>query len=100
MKRDLTIDIARGIGMILVVAGHSRVNELFGGFAERWIYSFHMPLFFLLAGYCFNEAKYPSWFLYVKRKMMAIWWPFVMLSLFMAVVSTGLYWGDDPTMSF
>jgi len=30
-KRDLTVDVARGIGMILVVAGHSRINELMGG---------------------------------------------------------------------
>lgn len=100
MNRDLTVDVARGIGMILVVAGHTRVNGLFGGFGERWIYSFHMPLFFMLAGYCFDEAKYPDWVGYVKRKLCAIWWPFVMLSFYIAVVSLFLYWGDDPTMSF
>lgn len=86
--------------MILVVAGHTRVNDLFGGFGERWIYSFHMPLFFMLAGYCFNAAKYPNWLGYVKRKLCAIWWPFYMLSLYIAVASVFLYWGDDPTMSF
>lgn len=86
--------------MILVVAGHTRVNDLFGGFGERWIYSFHMPLFFLLAGYCFDETKYPSWAGYVKRKLCAIWWPFFTLSFYIAVASVFLYWGDDPTMSF
>lgn len=86
--------------MILVVAGHTRVNDLFGGFGERWIYSFHMPLFFMLAGYCFNAAKYPNWLGYVKRKLCAIWWPFFMLSLYIAAASVFLYWGDDPTMSF
>ena len=100
MNRDLTVDIARGIGMLLVVAGHTRINDLLGGFVERWIYSFHMPLFFLLAGYCFDEARYPNWLGYVGRKLRTIWWPFVMLSLYIAVASVFLYWGDDPTMSF
>lgn len=54
----------------------------------------------MLAGYCFDEAKYPSWLGYVKQKLCAIWWPFIMLSLYIAVASVFLYWGDDPTMSF
>lgn len=48
--RDATFDIAKGIGIILVVIGHSRIvltewHEIF-----RVIFSFHMPLFFFLSG--------------------------------------------------
>jgi fucose 4-O-acetylase-like acetyltransferase len=45
------IDIAKGIAIILVVLGHtlSSSNPLWA-----IIYSFHMPLFFLLAGYTFK----------------------------------------------
>jgi len=50
MKRSGQIDIARGIGILLVVFGHNWIilnekKELF-----HVIYSFHMPLFFFLSG--------------------------------------------------
>ncbi len=41
------VDIAKGIGIILVIIGH--VNT-FNSSVKEWIYSFHMPLFFILAG--------------------------------------------------
>jgi polysaccharide biosynthesis protein PslL len=41
------IDVARGIGIALVVYGH--LND--GSFLRNWIYLFHMPLFFFLSGY-------------------------------------------------
>ena len=40
------IDVARGIGIIAVVAGHVWT----GGAFRNALYSFHMPLFFLLSG--------------------------------------------------
>lgn len=56
-ERNLTIDIARGIGILLVVYGHSKAvidpkGELF-----RVIFSFHLPLFFFLAGVFFNPNQ-------------------------------------------
>lgn len=48
-------DVARGIGILLVVLGH---ND-FGGispFLDQLIYSFHVPLFFFLSGYFVNTA--------------------------------------------
>lgn len=47
MHRDRSIDYARGFGILLVVAGHSQGPWPL----EKAIYSFHMPLFFLLSGY-------------------------------------------------
>lgn len=47
-KRLEYIDIARGIGIVLVVLGHC-LSQLDGGL-RTFIYSFHMPLFFALAG--------------------------------------------------
>lgn len=55
--RDATIDIAKGIGIFLVAAGHSEAWEDLGA---KWIvtaiFSFHMPLFFFLSG-CFLPVK-------------------------------------------
>ena len=45
------IDILKGIGIILVVAGHVYMNSI----AYNWFYSFHMPLFFFAAGWVYKE---------------------------------------------
>lgn len=59
-KRLLWLDAARGIGMVLVVLGHAisdtamdspLLSRLF-----YFIYSFHMPLFFFISGYCGSKA--------------------------------------------
>lgn len=46
------IDVAKGLGILLVVAGHSRLAEL--PVLGSWVNSFQMPLFFVLAGLCFD----------------------------------------------
>lgn len=40
------IDIAKGLGIILVVIGHMPIPSN----VSYWIFSFHMPLFFLVDG--------------------------------------------------
>lgn len=37
-----SLDILKGIGIILVVVGHMIGNQLY---IRPWIYAFHMPLF-------------------------------------------------------
>ena len=54
-KRIGYIDIARGIGILLVVLGHNDFGYI-SPFAYQLIYSFHMPLFFFLSGYFINTA--------------------------------------------
>lgn len=44
------IDVARGIGIVAVVVGHVWTR----GPLRDAVYSFHMPLFFLLSGYLFS----------------------------------------------
>ena len=49
--RDLSIDIAKAFGITLVVVGHS-----YSPFTlEKLIYSFHMPLFFLISGLLYKS---------------------------------------------
>lgn len=48
-KRIDWIDMAKGYGMILVILGHVGCGPL-----EKWIYSFHLPLFFFLSGLVFH----------------------------------------------
>lgn len=51
------IDILKGIGIIMVVIGHSCPPD---GLLAKIIFSFHMPLFFFVSGYLFNYWKYKS----------------------------------------
>jgi O-acetyl transferase len=44
-NRNLLVDVAKGIGIVLVVLGHSGIE-----FGHYLIYMFHMPLFFFLSG--------------------------------------------------
>lgn len=53
IKRDDLLDIAKGIGIMLVVLGHT-LQRFYTDFDHnivfRMIYSFHMPLFFFISG--------------------------------------------------
>ncbi len=52
-KRIAWIDQLRGIAFYFVVLGHMIVPENL----EAWIYSFHMPLFFVVSGFTLNLEK-------------------------------------------
>jgi len=62
-KRLIWIDIAKGIGIVLVVVGHAGRGIMNAGIPDpigflpeldRVIYAFHMPLFFILSGITFG----------------------------------------------
>lgn len=76
------IDIAKGIGILAVVVGHSLQN---GSFPLRLIYSFHMPLFFFLAGMCYNSGKYTFVTLLRKRSMQLLM-PLVLFSVILSLL--------------
>lgn len=54
MNRIQSIDLTKGIGMILVILGHC---VFFGGQIHNMIFAFHMPLFFILSGMVFKPKK-------------------------------------------
>ena len=47
-KRDKVIDVAKGIGIILVILAHVLKGKNI--FVLEVIYYFHMPLFFFISG--------------------------------------------------
>lgn len=55
--RIRTIDIAKGIGIILVIMGHLLPEN---SYLRSVIYSFHMPLFFILSGMVLKPS-YTQW---------------------------------------
>ena len=74
------LDVAKGIGMFLVILGHCQMGRI--GAVHSLIYSFHMPLFFFISGICFSN-KYTFSSLAVKRfKQM------ILPTIYFSVIST------------
>ena len=73
-KRIEYMDIARGIGILLVVLGHNDF-EVLSLFARQLIYSFHIPLFFFLSGYFVNTSL--SFFDFFKKRFNGLLKPFL-----------------------
>lgn len=48
-ERDKTLDLLKGIGILAVIIGHLTV------FGRQFIFSFHMPLFFVIAGFLYQR---------------------------------------------
>lgn len=71
-QRDAVLDAMRGIGIVLMVLGHS-------GFAgSDFIYLFHMALFFMLSGYFFRLGDGVSGLRhFCARRVITLWLPFV-----------------------
>ena len=78
VKRDRTIDAAKGLGMLLVFFGHVCHIHPFWAI----IYSFHMPLFFLIAGINFRSDKYPSFSALFRKKLHTMLVPYLFFCLF------------------
>ncbi len=49
------VDACKALGIIFVILGHT---YYFAPVVYNLVYSFHMPLFFILAGFTFNKEKY------------------------------------------
>lgn len=92
-KRDISFDIAKGIGMFLVVMGHVHgMNRTYGV-----IYSFHMPLFFLISGYFFKLIDKKN---FIKKKLKSLILPYLITALIiqiLSIVKTALSRGEILT---
>ena len=60
-----------------MVIGHSACPAFMG----RFIYSFHMPLFFIASGYFFSTKYTDDKFLFIKKRFKGLYLPFVKWSL-------------------
>lgn len=67
------LDIAKGIAILLVIVGHTVNNP---SLTRQVIFSFHMPLFFILAGYTFRVKP---WGELLKTSFMRLLVPYVLI---------------------
>ncbi len=75
MKEEkISLNIAKSIGIILIVAGHSFVEES-DSFIRSFVYLFHVPLFFIISGYFYKDEYTLKPFYLVIRRIKTLWWP-------------------------
>ena len=72
------IDMAKGYGMLLIIAGHLGEYGEFN-FIKIWFFSFHVPLFFFLSGYVFKDTD--GFFFFLKKKLRSIIVPYFCLGV-------------------
>lgn len=84
------MDIARGIGIFLVVLGHSFPDDKFNNnpiytYIYKLIYSFHMPLFFIISGFfaykIYNILNLAQYIKFIQGKFKRLMIPYFAISL-------------------
>ena len=78
-------DVAKGLGIICVMLGHLGCNQI-----DRVVFTFHMPLFFLISGWFLKTEESLQEF--VKKKTRRLLIPYyvtgciICICLFLAVL--------------
>lgn len=81
-NRVAWLDIAKGMAIILMVLGHTSIPET----ASKFIYAFHMPLFFIASGWVtrWDKLKLPQFIVHRLRTLML---PFSIYSVIVLIIS-------------
>ena len=87
MKRDTVISICKGIAIILMVIAHAEAPV----WLCKFIFEFHMPLFFITAGYFFSLKYLNDEATFVKKRVMGLYWPFVKWSVFFLIIHNWMF---------
>lgn len=89
--RNDGVDFIKGIGIILVIIGHAH----FFTWGHIYIYSFHMPLFALVAGFYVNskEAFIPFFIKRINRLIIPfVFWSFISWIIYAIIIE--IYYTD------
>lgn len=91
MQRQNWPDIAKGIAIILVVYGHAVRGLVAGGqiefadngwaFFDYLIYTVHMPVFFVISGYFFDQSYAKGAAHFARDRLMTVVWPYFLWSV-------------------
>ena len=91
-KRVRYIDIAKGIAMICIIIGHLNSQNII-----RVVYTFHVPIFFVITGYFINNTRTIIDFFKVKFRTLVI--PYIITCLVIIVVGTLKGWKQGNAIS-
>lgn len=108
LPRHDWVDVAKGIGIILVVFGHVwrglhaaglPIGEAQFALVDSVVYAFHMPLFFCLSGLFFHDSLLRRGAVgLMANKVDSLVWPYLVWSLLQGSVEVALsHWTNGKT---
>ena len=94
MKRNNALDIAKGIGIVLMIVGHmTGMIPL-----HKFIYQFHMPMFLMFSGYFFDAQKWNSFLAFVTKRFKQLIVPYICFAVVIILVSSMILESDYNLM--
>lgn len=84
-KRVAWVDTAKGWGILAIMVSH----VMTGHPVSRWLYTFHVPLFFFLSGFLFRADK--PWKDFLKGKLRKLVIPYFALAVPIVLAEAALY---------
>lgn len=86
-RRDTSFSICKAIAILCVVLSHAGGPGWLGAF----VFQFHVPVFFICAGYFFNTRYLTDEKTYVRRRFTGLYLPFLRWSIFFLVIHNLLF---------
>jgi polysaccharide biosynthesis protein PslL len=90
-QRNVTLDVAKGIGIVLVVLGHNPVFREKAHPLYEAVYLFHMPLFFFLSGMTFRLAPAEEALRKRARSLLVPYFTMGAIAIVMALQTDGTF---------
>lgn len=94
-NRIESFDIAKGIGILLMVMGHTGFGDVF----DKLINTFHMPLFFFVSGYFYRPEKTKSFKEYLIHQINVLIIPYLVFAVFYEILHY-IFTGDFSIQYF
>lgn len=93
--RILWVDYVKAINIFFVVLGHTALSAGY----TKFIYAFHIPLFFFLSGYFFDYSKYPNFYQFFKKRFHQLLIPYFVINIltYLAWLFIGRHTGEDAS---
>lgn len=83
----MSLDLAKGIGIVLMVSGHSGSPE----WLNRVVMLFNMPIFFFISGLLLSEKHIGNLKLGIRKKLTAYYVPYVKYTLIFILLHNLFY---------
>ena len=108
-NRERWIDVAKGLGILLVVYGHTvrglvsagiLLNDGVVKFVDDFISEFHMPLFFMISGFFLVAGARRPWRSFLLTRFSRLGYPYVVWATFQTVLQIATGGSTNRTVSF
>lgn len=93
IQRKRWIDVAKGIGILLVILGHMNRFFEYDGRLNQMVYSVQLPIFLIIGGYWAERREGEGFRSFLSKKFYRLVQPYFLFALFSILYA----WPDDQT---